>query len=254
MAEPRPYYSERGLSAAYYDLITAHDADLAGDVDLYAGLAPEGGAILELGAGTGRIALALAQRGFTVTGVDLAPAMLAQAQAKRAKADPATAGRVEFRRGDMTALALGRTFDAVISTFHTLAHVPAGAAWTNSFQVLARHARSGGKVAVHLPRVDLMSGPGPSNPSLPVMQLETGQGVLQLFIRSRRFRDKINRMDQVLEYRVLTRAGAVEQQSLERQTYYMTDPRPFADAAGLVQDGEPVRLGGSGDVWVFRKP
>jgi len=56
MAQVSAYYADKGLSAAFYDLITAHDRSLDGDIDLYARLAPPGGAILELGAGTGRVA------------------------------------------------------------------------------------------------------------------------------------------------------------------------------------------------------
>ena len=84
MAGVRPYYADKGLSAAFYDTVTAADARLAGDIDAYARLAPTGGSILELGVGTGRLAFALAEMGFSVVGVDIAPAMLAQAQAKRA--------------------------------------------------------------------------------------------------------------------------------------------------------------------------
>lgn len=41
---------------------------------------PAGAAILDVGCGTGRHAIALAERGFTVTGVDLSPYMLARAR------------------------------------------------------------------------------------------------------------------------------------------------------------------------------
>src|SRR6516165_687623 len=40
------------------------------------------GPVLELGIGTGRIALPLAQRSFSVHGIDASPAMVAQLQAK----------------------------------------------------------------------------------------------------------------------------------------------------------------------------
>ena len=40
--ETRPYHSEKGLSAAFYDLTTAADQGLARDVGFYAGLAPDG--------------------------------------------------------------------------------------------------------------------------------------------------------------------------------------------------------------------
>lgn len=36
-------------------------------------------------------------------------------------------------------------------------------------------------------------------------------------------------------------------------SYDMADPTPFAAAAGLALDHEPIALGGVGDIWVFRK-
>ena len=50
-------------------------------VDFLAGLAGHG-AVLELGIGTGRIALPLARRGLRVHGIDLSEAMVARLRAK----------------------------------------------------------------------------------------------------------------------------------------------------------------------------
>ena len=67
MAQPtRPYYSSKGVSAVHYDLLPAADKKLSGDLEVYAGLANGPSQILELGAGTGRIAVDLAQRGHSV--------------------------------------------------------------------------------------------------------------------------------------------------------------------------------------------
>lgn len=255
MPSPRPYYAERGLSARFYDLLTSHDTTLDGDIDLYATLAPPGGQVLELGSGTGRVAIALAERGFFVEGVDLAPAMLAQAEAKRADLPAEVAGRLTFRRGDMAALALGRAFDLVICPFFGLAHLPAGAAWRNVFAAIARHLKPDGTCAVHLPLSDLMAAPGPSDPKRPVMRVPTGESgrTLELYVRERRFRPEVGRMDQVLDYVVSTPTGAIEARSFERQTFYAGDPKPFAADAGLTLDREPIRLGDVGDVFVFRR-
>ena len=64
--------------ATYYDL-EFHDFDT--DAQLYLGYAGlVGSPILELGCGTGRLLLALAQAGYQVTGIDRSPAMLAIAR------------------------------------------------------------------------------------------------------------------------------------------------------------------------------
>jgi SAM-dependent methyltransferase len=255
MAQVSAYYADKGLSAAYYDLVTAHDASLHGDVDVYAAMAPPGGSILELGAGTGRVAAALAERGFSVLGLDISPAMLAQAEARRAALPAEVAERLAFRRGDMGALQLGRTFDTVIAPFFGLAHLPAGAAWRNVFAGVAAHLNAGGRAAFHLPEARLMTAPAP-DPKAPVASFPVDDAGrrLQLFVHERRFREPMGRFDQVIDYVVVDAAGAALRRSRERLTYYAADPAPFAQAAGLVADGEPQSLGGVGSIHVFRKP
>lgn len=250
----KPYYAPGSLSAAYYDLITDADVRLRGDEDIYAGLVPEGGTVLELGAGTGRLTAGLAARGLNVVGVDISPVMLSQAQARVAALPGEVRGRIELVRGDMTALGLKRTFDLVMLPFFTLAHVPTGAAWKNTFAVAARHLAPGGRVAVHLPRLDLMQkAPAPQS-HLPVMDeaLPDGRRLL-MFVTERSFRPGVNRLEQVIEYALADPGGRIVQRSPERLTYYMTDPLPLASTAGLALDRDPVELGGVGDVWVFRK-
>lgn len=254
MAEPRPYYSDKGLSAVFYDLMTALDPTLVGDIDLYAEMLPAESSVLELGAGTGRVALALAERGHRVVGLDLAPSMLAQAEAKLKRAEPAVAERVRFVRGDMTALSLPGPFDAVLCPFFGLAHLPAGAAWKNVFAGLAKRLAPGGLAAFHLPLADRMAeAPPPSD--RPVLNVPVGGGrTLQVFVASRSFRPGVNRFDQAIDYVVLGSDGREEHRSRERLTYYAADPAPFAAAAGLLPDGAPRPLGGAGEIHVFRKP
>lgn len=251
MAEVRAYYSEKGLSAAFYDLTTAADRGLDGDIDLYAGLAPAGGSVLELGAGTGRVSLALAERGLSVLGLDLAPAMLAQAEVKLAQAPPEVAGRVRLRRGDMAALNLGETFDAVIAPYYALAHLPAGSAWRNVFDGVARHLRPGGRAAFHMPSREMLSQPLPAvrGPALQRM-LDNGSR-LSVFIKERTAKPAIGRYDQVVEY-VVEGSKGVETRSLDRMTFYVADPATAAQAAGL-EAIEPVALGDNA-VYLFRKP
>ena len=67
--------------AQAYD--TADPTDTGGA--FYRALAQEaGGAVLEIGCGTGRITIPIAQMGFPVTGLDIVPGMIEQAQRKSA--------------------------------------------------------------------------------------------------------------------------------------------------------------------------
>jgi SAM-dependent methyltransferase len=87
-----PPESRADALARLYDLDLSEDP---GDVDLYLALAERtGGPIVELAVGTGRIAVALVDAGYAVTGIDRDPAMLARARV-RARTGPAdrAAGR-----------------------------------------------------------------------------------------------------------------------------------------------------------------
>ena len=79
---PEDHFGER--IADRYDESSGDMFDPAvveGTVDFLAELAGDGAA-LELGIGTGRIALPLSERGVRVHGIDLSEAMVAQLQAK----------------------------------------------------------------------------------------------------------------------------------------------------------------------------
>lgn len=245
----RPYYTGKGASTAFYDVLTEADTSIAGDIDLYAGLIPPGGTVLELGAGTGRIALSLAQRGFRVTGLDIAPAMLEQAKAKRARLGSDVADRVKFVQADMTAFDLGRSFDAVICTYYTLAHLPPGPRWERTFRAISRHLSPGGVAAVHQPLESLMGAPPPP-PTQPVLRQMAPDGrSLVLYVDSQTMSPE-GRMDLVLRYVVSGPRGVRE--SLERLTYFHGDPDPFASEAGLRPSGSPVAVGNAGRVHLYR--
>ncbi len=117
---------ERGSTALYerpryYDhAYRAHRKDIA----FYQELArAHRGEVLELGAGTGRITLALARSGTHVVGVDRSTDMLARAAEHVARLPAAARARVELRRGDMRSLRLGRKFALVIAPFNLFMHL-----------------------------------------------------------------------------------------------------------------------------------
>lgn len=91
-----------------------HDvSDVGATVELLSSLAPRG-RFLELGIGTGRIALPLADTGASVTGIDASQAMIERLRAK----DPA--GRVSVIAGDMLRGLPDATFDVVFVAYNTL--------------------------------------------------------------------------------------------------------------------------------------
>lgn len=105
--------------AAYYDWEnrqTVGRRDIAFWSSLAHGVA---GPILELGCGTGRVALPLARRGSTVVGIDRSASMLARAQARVRRAR--LASRVTLVRGDITRLPFpDRSFPLVMAPYGIL--------------------------------------------------------------------------------------------------------------------------------------
>lgn len=69
-----------------------------------------GASVLDVGCGTGRHAIQLAKHGFSVTGLDLSPEMLAQA----ASAARASSVQVHWVREDATSFSMAERFDAAI--------------------------------------------------------------------------------------------------------------------------------------------
>ena len=103
----RPMTPRDGAAEA---LARLYDVDLLedpGDLDLYLALAARtGGPLLELGCGTGRLAVALAAAGYAVTGVDRDPAMLARARVSIARGGRDADANLRLVEADIAGLAL----------------------------------------------------------------------------------------------------------------------------------------------------
>jgi SAM-dependent methyltransferase len=94
--------SNYDLFAPLYDL---EHADLADDIEMYLNLAARcDGPVLELGCGSGRVSVALAQAGFDVTGIDESTAMLALAREHAAQAG--VADRLHLEQCDVRRFAV----------------------------------------------------------------------------------------------------------------------------------------------------
>jgi len=112
-----------GFIADYYDespIVLGRTQDVAFYVDA---VREHGGPVLELGCGTGRITLALAEAGHRVTGLDISERMLERCKEKLAAAAPEVRERVRLTRGDMTRFDLGEKFRTVIIPFRPFQHL-----------------------------------------------------------------------------------------------------------------------------------
>ena len=116
--EPIAYYDETPAAARRYDALHAEQTE---DVAFYVDEARRaGGPILEVGCGTARVALAVAEAGVEVVGLDRSSHMIAVARDKRRRAAPEVARRLSLVRADMRAFAFRSSFARVFLPFRVL--------------------------------------------------------------------------------------------------------------------------------------
>jgi SAM-dependent methyltransferase len=117
-------------------------------VDFLAELAADGAA-LELGIGTGRIALPLSERGIRVHGIDLSEAMLARLRAKPG------ADRIAVTVGDFAATRVDGTFSLAYLVFNTIENLTTQDEQVACFQNVAVHLEPGGCFVIEVVVPDL---------------------------------------------------------------------------------------------------
>jgi SAM-dependent methyltransferase len=143
--------SHRFLLGSLFDRIAA-------DV---AAVSPDGGRVLEVGCGPGRLSIRLARRyGVDMTGLDLDPAMMARARVNADRSEEGEERPPSFVVGDVASMAFpDGSFDLVVSTLsmHHWADPKAGLA------EIGRVLRPGGRALVW----DLRAGPVPLHGHLP---------------------------------------------------------------------------------------
>src|SRR5918994_2868266 len=146
---PRDYFGERVAERyderyarlsdpAVVDPIVAFLADLARD-----------GRALELGIGTGRIALPLARRGIRVHGIDLSEAMVARLRAKPG------AERIAVTIGDFATTTVDATFSVAYLVANTIMNLTTQDEQVACFRNVAAHLGPGGcfVIEVLVPRL-----------------------------------------------------------------------------------------------------
>ena len=127
------YFGER--VAARYDESSADMFEpgvVDAAVDVLAGLAG-GGRALELGVGTGRIALPLARRGVPVHGIDLSRAMIARLRGKPG------GDSIGVTIGDFATTKVDGTFSVAYLVFNTIMNLTTQAAQLACFRNVAAH-------------------------------------------------------------------------------------------------------------------
>jgi SAM-dependent methyltransferase len=111
------------------------------------------GAALELGIGTGRIAIPLAQRGVRVHGIDLSVAMVARLRAKPG------AEQIDVTIGDFATTKVQGTFSLAYLVFNTIGNLTTQDQQVACFQNVATHLEPGGSFLIEVAVPDLQGLP-----------------------------------------------------------------------------------------------
>lgn len=128
----------QGFFAEFYDML--HEG--CDDADLFPRLLKGyGDTVLELGSGTGRIAIPLAKAGFQVTGVECEPDMIARMEQKDYPRD-----RLRIVRQDARTFHLAERFEVILLTCNFLNHFPDAGDALAILRNCRRHLSDGGCV------------------------------------------------------------------------------------------------------------
>jgi SAM-dependent methyltransferase len=155
MREPR-------MSSALYDTFIADYYDESPvvqhrleDVAFYRDAAREyGDPVLELGCGTGRITMALAEDGHRITGLDLSERMLERAVQKRKVLPVDARARVQLVQGDMTKFDLGEEFRLIVIPFRPFQHLLEVQHQMNCLACVRKHLAPGGLLILDVFQTD----------------------------------------------------------------------------------------------------
>lgn len=150
------------MSSALYDSFIADYYDESPvvkgrtqDVAFYREAAREyGDPILELGCGTGRITMALAEAGKRITGLDLSERMLERAVQKRAALRVEARERLHLIQGDMTKFDLGEKFRLIIIPFRPMQHLLEVEQQIACLECVRKHLRPDGRLVLDVFQTD----------------------------------------------------------------------------------------------------
>ncbi len=118
-----------------------------------------GSPILELGCGTGRILIPIAEAGFEIVGLDSAPHMLRIAEEKLNGIEPEVRNRIRLVEGDMRSFSLEQRFNLIIIPFRAFQHVLTSKEQQQSLDCIREHLEDDGRLIIDTfdPKLDLLT-------------------------------------------------------------------------------------------------
>ena len=148
-------YADFAFVQSVYDHLPA--AKARRDVEFHVELAKElGGEVLELAAGSGRIAIPTARAGITITALDLSSYMLAALRESLKRESNEVKARLKIVEADMREFDLGGLFKLITIPFYSFQHLTEADDQVACLRTCHRHLADDGKLVINV-----------TNPSLP---------------------------------------------------------------------------------------
>jgi SAM-dependent methyltransferase len=264
------FYGRDGLGTEIYDAwakVQIAGSPVEGDADFYAEQARRWGSpVLDLGCGTGRIGIALAEQGFDVVGLDISAPMLQIAERKRAGLPAEDARRLTFVQADMTDFSVDQTFSLIITPSRSFQFMLTPETQRSALAAMRRHLRPDGALVLDLfdPRLEwCVPDPDATRPSRqatirnPISGLDVRVEVIE------RSPDPMRQLiDEVWRYTELDGSGHEVRTTTERLILRWTlraELRLLAELEGFEVDAEygDFRGGapayGGEQVWILRR-
>ena len=221
--------------AERYDIF--YEAAPEGELEFYLNaIHRNGGSVLELGVGTGRIAIPAAAMGHDITGVDLNEPMLECARQKASRAP--LHGQLKLIQADIAELCLEKKdYELIIIPAHTLALITDERSQLETLKRCAMHMADDAQLIFNLfnPSEDLVNGPSGETFLLGVVEDET-QELRHVLTGVNDFdlRNQINRCVQTIET-LDSEGNLVDREQLPVLFRYLHHDQvvEMADRAGL---------------------
>lgn len=254
----RSYYSDT-LSVRFYDLVTTTDPSVRGDVNFYANcLHSPAERVLEIGCGTGRVAIILAARGHFVIGIDNSEPMLERARMKCRKLSPNVLKNVQFLKYDMLTLDLPVRFHLIIAPYYSFNHLKTPRLRAQCLAIIAKHLLPGARAIIHAASPDSLREHRMARKH--VFRFKEPNARLEVTWRPSKIVERERRLTQLIAYELFAADGAPVAASVERLTLWWFSDFELersAQNAGLQYEGTLTSFGSEGGdqrIYMLRKP
>jgi len=214
--------NKKNVSPALYDSFIADYYDesplvkgRAQDVAFYRDAARDyGDPVLELGCGTGRITMAIAEAGKRITGLDHSERMLERAIRKRAALTVESRERVHLVQGNMARFELGEKFRLVIIPFRAFQHLLDVQEQLYCLERARKHLMSRGRLIVDVFQTDAERMHDPVHlRETPVTEYKTADGrQVKISERVAAFHRAEQKNDVEMIYSIVHRDGRKERE------------------------------------------